>query len=161
LVVRDLESGAGGRARLPAGRLCTAVEWQTGCEGPTPPSAPTTAWSLSTNPTVYPNASATPPGGACNDVNQTATPSVWVTAKAGRASPPLCYTDWANGNHLDDLSGNLSEWTQTPTFTFKLSGFNATIASMGTAGTMRLQGVSGPIAVGDLVSTAGSATASA
>jgi formylglycine-generating enzyme required for sulfatase activity len=89
-------------------RLCTATEWQTACEGPTPPAAP--LWSLSTNRGVY-------VANICNDQNH-ASSAAWATGfSTGGAES--CFTDWSSVdaspavNKLFDMSGNVMEWTST------------------------------------------------
>ncbi len=150
-------------AAAPTGRLCTTTEWQTACEGPVPPAAGVSAWSLSMAPTQYPNPAAIPPGGVCNDANQAATHQIWATGSAGRVATEACYTDWGAGGHLHDLSGNLAEWTQTPTYTYKLSGVCSIVYN--SVGHMRLNASSPAFAltaanIGDLISLSGSATPS-
>ncbi len=142
------------------GRLCTALEWQVSCEGPPPSPAP--RWSLSLTPGTYPNAGATPPGGVCNDVNESTTPAVWATGSAGRDVTQACFTDWGGGNHISDMSGNLLEWTASNSFTYNQENFDGSV-SFHANGQMRLTSATlatAGIAVGDPVFIAQSATAS-
>ncbi|MCU1276600.1 MAG: Tryptophan synthase alpha chain [bacterium] len=133
------------------GRLCTALEWQTACEGPSPSAPP--RYSQAPSPSPY-------MAGVCNDANFTAH-AVWATASTGSAAGQACYTDWGSGNHLDDLSGNLEEWTATQKFTYQQSGSDG-VLSFVSAGRMRLTSaslVTVNIAVGDPLLVSGSPVA--
>jgi hypothetical protein len=84
-------------------RLCTAAEWQIGCEGPGGPPSSGSKWSTSPTP-------STSPPGVCND-DRAAGRAVLATGSGAN-----CYSDWkpSGDDRLYDLSGNLVEWTATP-----------------------------------------------
>ncbi|MDB4967570.1 MAG: Tryptophan synthase alpha chain [Myxococcales bacterium] len=133
------------------GRLCTAFEWQTACEGPSPAAPPLYSQAPSPSPYI---------AGVCNDANFTAH-AVWATSSAGSTAGQACYTDWGSGNHLDDLSGNLEEWTSTQKFTYQQSGADG-VLSFVSAGRMRLTSaslVTINLAGGDPVLLSGSSAA--
>ena len=112
-------------------RLCTAAEWQTACEGPGSPASSPDRFSKSLNPTTY-------QAGVCNDFNFSPNPAVWKTGTTGTVAGVACYTDWAALGKLNDMSGNLSEWTSTTvtssgTTYYKIRGGNYGNLSAGTS----------------------------
>jgi hypothetical protein len=130
--------------------LCTAWEWQSSCEGPTP--LPSPMWSYSTAPTSY-------VAGICNDKNRANPDAVWTTGHAPNSGTTTCSVTWPNpnGGAISDLSGNLFEWSGTPA-TFESLASGATGAVNGTGGTngqMRLTGLAGldaaGVSVGDII----------
>jgi formylglycine-generating enzyme required for sulfatase activity len=139
------------------GRLCSAFEWQASCEGPTPAGA--TVWSYSTASTTY-------AAGICNDQNRAASAAVWTTGHAPNSGTNTCSVAWPNpnGGAISDFSGNLAEWSGTPSLSGTLaSGSGASInGTGGTDGRMRIEGMSGLVGAaavpGDVLQLGGSAT---
>jgi formylglycine-generating enzyme required for sulfatase activity len=87
-------------------RLCTATEWQTACEGPGgAPPALSNKYSFSTTPTTY-------TAGVCNDDNGPGS-ALWATGSGAGVAGKMCYTDWGAAGRLDDMSGNVYEWTSS------------------------------------------------
>ena len=79
-------------------RLCSQAEWDTGCFS-TNSGFP--IWSYGTTPSTY-------TAGRCNDVDPATPVGTWVTAFS-----PQCFSDWGAAGKLWDMSGNVSEWTNT------------------------------------------------
>ena len=133
------------------GRLCTSWEWQTVCEGPT--TVPPPSWSFSTTQDVY-------VAGACNDANRATPPALWTTGHGPNSGTKTCSVIWPGGS-VADLSGNLFEWTRTPTpGTVLGNGAGASVGSSGTAGQMQVSGLAGlvtaGVTAGDTITLSGS-----
>jgi Putative metal-binding motif len=124
------------------GRLCTAWEWQTSCEGPAPTPAPGPIWSYSANRTTYTS-------GVCNDQNRANPDAVWTTGHGPNAGTTTCTVAWPTGG-ISDMSGNLFEWSGTPVLFQSLAGGAAGSinGTGGTNGQMLIQGLSGLINAG-------------
>jgi formylglycine-generating enzyme required for sulfatase activity len=127
------------------GRLCTAFEWTSTCEGPAPTPSPNPVWSQSQTPNTYAS-------GVCNDQNRISPNAVWTTAHGPNSGTNICSVSWPNpqGGAVADLSGNLFEWTSTPIlFQSLIGGSGASIDSAGLSpNQMRISGMSGLIGAG-------------
>jgi formylglycine-generating enzyme required for sulfatase activity len=121
------------------GRLCSAFEWETACEGPTPSAQ--SMWSYSANPTQYTS-------GVCNDQNRANPDAVWTTGHGPNSGATTCTVTWPTGG-ISDLSGNLFEWSGTPVlFQSLIGGGGASILGTGTTGQMRINGMTGLLNAG-------------
>ena len=91
-------------------RLCDAPDWQNACDGP---AAAPCAWSYGTAATCSVSAPTTCNGEEFDSGAAAGDQDALFTT--GSPTFPMCFANWGSSGNIFDMSGNVKEWTYTPT----------------------------------------------